>query len=616
MGQYIEFKEGEKYPIKKIAETDTSDNVDAFKDAGYLLTDDDLVIDLDCLDHIQIKKLIDTFKINTEIVWTTRGAHLYFKKPEGFRGGKEKPTALGIEVEYKYLPSTKAVTIRQNGKTRPVDNARIREALPDIFKPNKKCKVLLGFGEGDGRNNALRQHKIDIMALSNWKPILKFINEVIFSEPLEVKEFEVVARDEPIMAEKGREAFMADLIINQQRIVKYKDSLYFYDGKRFINDRGLLKNIVDGYCLDMATRYIDEVIKKISYRLVGIDPGSEFAIKLKNGVLKNGVFYEVDYTEFTPYYIDIDYIEDAPEVPEVVDYLKNLAMSKDLKTSEPAYGLLIIEALASSLITDRGFKRALSKFFFFVGDGGNGKGTFIEIATAILGRDNVTTLVPAQMCEESYLVTMEGKLANFGDDIPDEPINTKQMKILKNISTCDRIEVRHLYAESRSTEITTSVIFTCNSILKSFEKGEAFKRRVLWMPMFYKPKTKERDFIKRLTEKKALEYWLRLIVEGYERLYKAGGYTHSEIVQAFTDEYHEENDPTREWLDTIEVKNVLNKSYNNVYRAFKTWYESENMVRMKDGQYKKILKEAIYIHFNLKHGEVKDPERAKGYVVK
>jgi putative DNA primase/helicase len=598
---FVEFKEGKKWSGKV---ADISDKLlEGFQDAGYVLTENDLVVDVDDLNHIQIQQLIKRFNIHTEIVWTERGCHFRFKKPEGFRAAKSV-TALGVEVEYKHLKNTKATCVKKNGIVRQVDNEGVREDLPNFLSPKRKCKSMVGMENGDGRNPYLYQHRLDIHTMKNWKQILIYINQIVFAEALPDDEFETICREMTISAEKNGEAMIADLIMRDKKIVSYKGFLYFYDGVKYVCDPEQLVRMVYDHCEGMPTKYVDEVMKQMRYRAIVIDKEKEFDIKFKNGILRNGQFIEVDYLEFTPYYIDIDYLKDAIPVPEVDEYIEHLGMSEDLKTSEAEYRALIIEALSSCLITDKGFKKALARFFFFVGNGGNGKGTFLEIATAILGADNTTALSPVDMCKESYLVGMVGKLANFGDDVPDTPINNEQMKILKNISTCDRIELRHLYAESTSARITSTMIFTCNGVLKSFEKGEAFKRRVLWMPMYYKPAFNDPNFIKRLTTIESREYWIRLIVEGYMRLYAKGGYTESKIVNDCTAEYHEDNDPTNEWLDLKKTENFVGKKFDTMYNEFRVWYEDDlnKGERLKPSQYRKILKANVLERFNLDDG--------------
>ena len=66
-----------------------------------LLEENELIVDIDCLSKKKIEKLISLFNIQTQTVWTTRGAHFYFKKPQSFRGSKAV-CPLGFEVEYKH----------------------------------------------------------------------------------------------------------------------------------------------------------------------------------------------------------------------------------------------------------------------------------------------------------------------------------------------------------------------------------------------------------------------------------------------------------------------------------------------------------------------------------
>ena len=176
---YIEFNHNEKYPNKN---ADIADNHEAFNDAGYLLTENDLIVDVDVLEKSTIEKIIMMFNIKTQIVWTTRGAHFYFKKPIGFKGSK-KVCPMGFEVEYKHDKNTKAITIKQGGKLRIIENEGVREDLPEIFFTRKKLESLLGLGEADGRNNALFTHRMKISDLKNGKAFCDLLI-IIFSKSL------------------------------------------------------------------------------------------------------------------------------------------------------------------------------------------------------------------------------------------------------------------------------------------------------------------------------------------------------------------------------------------------------------------------------------------------
>lgn len=582
---FVEFEQGKKFAKDY---TMTADTADGFADAGYMLTDQDLIVDIDDVDKRVIEKMIEQFHIETETVWSDRGAHLYFHKEPSFRGA-QRVSALGFKVEFKHLKNTKAVTVKRGEVMRPVDNKGVRQDLPEFFKSAKKYDALVGLDDGDGRNAALFNHRIKMGQMVGWQGILRFINNFVIATPLEEKEFQSIIRDVQIAPEKGNEPAIAKDMIVKYKIVDYSGHLYFREKGNYICHAGKLDRLIDAEVPDMTSRFTGEIKEQVCRRAKLLDPDKVFDIKLKNGILRAGQFIELDYDDFTPYNIPINYFDDAAPVKIVDDYIEHLTKG------EPEYRNMLLEILGSTLITDPEFKRMLGKFFIFVGDGGNGKGTLLAIIKAILGNQNITTLSPKNMIKEQYLVTMIGKLANLGDDIDNVPINDDQMKMLKNISTCDAITVRELFKQSFTGTITTTLIFTSNHVLKSFEKGESYKRRVMWLPMFGKPTKKDPKFITKITSEKALEYWMRLAVEGYLRLYEEDHFTESPTVSEYNEGYHEDNNPTRMFLTECEPEDFIGKKPQAVFEEFEIWQLEEG----EEGGSKKMLKETICSTFGL-----------------
>lgn len=576
---YVEYKSGQKHASKN---AEISDNDKYFKDAGWILTDDDLVVDIDCLNKDTINILLKYFSIRTRTVWTDRGVHLYFKKPLGFRGAN-RICALGFKIEYKHTGNTSSVTIKRNGVHRKVEHEQVRQELPEIFQPVKKFNELLGLSENEGRNNALFAHRTKIIGYSEEKRILSFINQYIFDEPLSEEEFELVSRDKGFNASKNGEYTIATQMIKDFNIHIYKNELYYYDGTKYEKNELVLKNMLYKMIGDQKTNYIDEIFKQMTYRGKIILDEMTFNVKLNNGVLVNGEFVSIDYKEFTPYFIDIDYKENATPVEDVDNYINQLT------NNDEDYRKFLLEVMAHTLITDPEFKRMLAKFFIFVGDGGNGKGTLLQIIRKILNTKNCTGMKIKQMSDERYFNSLEGKLVNLGDDIQDQPINDKDMEVLKNISSCDYTEMRKLFKNSTSVTMTASLIFTSNHILKSWEKGESYKRRVRWLPMYTKPLKKDPKFITKLTTTEALEYWLRLIVEAYKRLYENGEFTQSKIVEEFNEKYHEENNGALIYVRNLKKEDLIDRTAPEVYDEFENWCEENDFSGSK-----KMLKDAIY----------------------
>ena len=566
---FVEFIKGEKHPSKT---ADQMDNTDYFEDAGYVLEKTDLIIDIDDVDKALIERMIQTFDIKTHTVWTDRGVHFYFRKPPNFRGASHV-TALGIEVETKHVANTKAITVKRNGILRTVENEGIRAELPLLFdkvKSKSKPEALYGLSEGDGRNQKLFRHKGMIQYIPNHLQILRFINSFVFAEKLDETEFEALSRNTAVSADDD-EYTKAEKFRLMYNVVKFREELYFKHKGSFTSDEDLLNKLVYKEAGQVKSTYVDEIIKQLYKRSKTIQDDVAFDIQFNNGILRNGKFIEIDYQEFTPFRVNIDYKADAEPVAEVDDYINHLTKE------DPEYRKLLMEILGHTLVVDPELKRLLAKFFIFVGDGGNGKGTLLTIIRQILNQNNCAGLSISEMSDERYIVSLKGKLANLGDDIQDEPINNKQMKILKNISTCDYIAIRELYSKPMQLVLTTSLIFTSNHILKSFEKGDSYKRRVVWLPMYSKPKTKDPLFITKLTTEKALQYWVRLIVEGYQRIYDTQLFTPCKLVSQFNDDYHEENNSALTFVGDKKTSDVDQIQPPKIYEEYEIWCEENGL---------------------------------------
>jgi putative DNA primase/helicase len=582
---YKEFIDDEKFPRKS---AEISDTHETFDSCGWVLKDNEVVVDIDCLQKDKIERIITLFNIKTQIVWTQRGAHFYFKKPQGFKGAK-KVCPLGFEVEYKHNKNTDSTTIKQNGELRIIDNENIREDLPEIFYTKKVLKPLLGLDSGEGRNNMLFAHRMKIYDLKQWQSILRFINNHIFASPLPEEEFQNITRDVHIDAKKNSEPEVASVLIAKYRIVQYLGKLYWFDNNQYIADEDKLKRLLFSEIGQQKSRYFEEVIKQMRIQAVIIDSSKTFEIKLQNGFLMDGEFHAIDFKEFTPYSIDIPYDPNTPPVEIVDEYINNLT------EGEPEYRQRLLEILAHPLVVDKEFKRMLAKFFIFVGDGGNGKGTLLMIIRKILGYKNCSGLSIKQMVDERYFGTLQNKLVNLGDDVEDQAIDHEQMKVIKNISTCDFVASRNLFEMSKEIELTLSLIFTSNHVLKSFEKGESYRRRVDWCPMFSKPSKKDKKFIEKLTTPDALKYWMKLIVEGYMRLYKNEGFTVSPIVSEYNKRYHEMNNNCIEFLQDFDADHFEGKKAPESYDEYEIW-ATENGLNVHS---KKLFQDSMKKVLNL-----------------
>lgn len=571
---FIEYVPGSKHAGSR---AERSETMDAFQDCGMLLTNEDVVIDIDHLPKESIKALIKEFGLKTRTVWTERGVHMWFKKPSWFTRRRDGVCRLGFEIEQHTLSSNpEGMTVKRNGVPRTVDYMDTQIYLPKLFSVDTKNKTkytdMTSTQEGEGRNKLLYKHRIQLEknGVPDTDRILAFINNHVFAEPLPATELETIMRDMTITDDDQKpQSMIASQILTECRAVLYSGRIWWFKDGEYISDEKNYRLIRRIYqlCEGETSAFVEEVVKQIAYRAPIVDSETAFPIRFRNGILMNGKFIKMkDYPDFTPYFIDIEYKPDAKPVPIVDEYIDNLT------NKDPAYRDLLMEVIGYVMITDPERIRSLGKFFMFRGDGANGKGTLLQIMKQIYNPKNCTNLSIKQMTDERYKVTMIGKLANLGDDIEPTAINDAELKVLKNISTADTVSTRHMYAESVSETFTIKLYFTTNSDIKSFEKGYAYKRRIVWLPMFNKVEKPDPRFITKITTRESLEYWIKLIVDGYKRLYQNIEWTSCDAVNDYNAQYHENNDVCRQFAEDLNPEDeIIGKTMNEMNEEFCRW---------------------------------------------
>lgn len=566
---FVEFEPGTKH-FK--AGGEESDTPDAFTDCGYVIGKDEVIIDVDSIPKDKIQKMLVLFNLNTEVVWTDRGAHIYFRRPVGFSRGKNAACALGFPIETKTHTNTpQGITIKRNGVERVRENPGQRMLLPWYFSSQKQYTNLVGLGQDEGRNNALFAHKGKLDGNQDTERIIRFINDVLFDTPLPESEISTILRDyQGGKSSGGSEYDIATELMNVYKCVIYQGAIWWWNGEEYVadfEDDDRMRKLIYNRCQGCKSRLVDEVIKQIHQRGTKKDIEA-FPMRFLNGFLQDDEFVEFrDFSEFTPYFIRIDYHPDAPPVREVDDYIDQLT------DADPCYRKLLMEILGYVMMTDPDRIRSVGKFFIFRGNGANGKGTLLQIMRRIYGVQNCSALSIKQIEDPKYQVNMLGKLANLGDDVQADAINNDQMKTLKNITTADTVETRRLYHQSETVTFTTKLYFTANDNIKSYEKGYGYQRRVMWVPMFNTITKPDPHFIAKMTTPAALDYWMRLIVEGYKRLWQNRAFTECERVAEYNREYHIENNHMYQFLEDIDIETeVLGKTPREV----KDLYDSIN----------------------------------------
>lgn len=619
--RFVKFKSGEKFVDRsdsdEYGEQYVYENCRQLNDAGIRIDNQTVVIDIDDVDKETINNLIEKFNIKTQTVWTDRGVHFYFDKPRGYKHRANYVCKLGLPVEAKRMTDkTNSITAKRKGKERQIDNAGVYQDLPEIFTPISKK----GKGESfDLRNIQQGNRNSTLYALACISieselvvKITEFANQ-LFPEPMDRSEVLSIISSAKANGDMGddvaSETAIASQILRELRVTRHNGTYYYLTETEphvwSDNEHVFKKMIYEEYCPTETSSFVSGVFTQVRERATLIPDDTAFPVRFPNGDVTDGKFISGFSQRFTPYYIDVPYEPHAPRVKEVDDYLNHLT------NHDPEYRKTIEEIFGTCLITSPEMKRLIARLFIMVGDGGNGKGTFLTIIKAVLGGENCSPVSPEQMIDERYACQMIGKLANLADDIEDMPIDGKKMKILKNVTTADVVSMRKMRENSFSAVITASQIMTSNHVLKSFEKGESWERRVMWLPMYTKVKKKDPKFISNITTPRAISYWVRLMVEGAGRIAERGAVLTPPSLVEFNKEYHRENNNTIEFCESLTQADVLDQTIGDVYSLYVEWVKREFGDDQKPLK-QTTLKEQLRIQHHVDNSKLRSINGEKG----
>lgn len=367
--------------------------------------------------------------------------------------------------------------------------------------------------------------------------------------------------------------------------IKYKGEIYYkHQGSNYKADEMLLKRIIREDPRTRTIKQVDEVYKRLMIDLIEQERGQAFPIVFKNGYLEDGQFIFTDDLPFSPHFINRRYNPSAKPVKAVDEYLDHISQGDE------GYRKYIIEMLGYIFNTNLDFKERKGKVFFIVGDGGSGKGTLLKLISMLLGAENVSNVSIHEFEDGRRTTIMIGKLANLGDDIEDQAINAPVMKTIKNMATADTVNIRKLYKESESTIISATGVYSSNHILRSFEKGESFKRRVVWLPLSKSLEGKSTQFHKDLRSEEALDYLTALAIQSLNKLYETEKFSESKTIYEFNKAYHEANNTAVAYLKELNYFDILGFTLKEVYQDYMRWCWDNSLADMPIQQVSQEIK--------------------------
>jgi len=421
------------------------------------------------------------------------------------------------------------------------------------------------------KENATRlliNHIINIASFKREQQveIINIINDNLIVPPLENQTIEGICEsiaDEFLSQFMTKTEFfhdkLGDYIIQACNIRKDKKShkIYFYNDEKniYTDDPNYLRGYITKLCPRLKQHQKDETIKYITdvLELDAVNFNSnEFNIVFKNGIL------HLDDMEFEPMspehletiQINANYNPNAHS--DIADQFFNNVTCGDIDTQT-----LLYESIGYAMLKTV----QLAKSFMVTGYGRNGKSTFYDLLTAILGEDNCAALAPNDLSNNFRSSTLVGKLASIAADVSGKPLNDTD--VLKNIAAGDRIQVEKKFQDAYEERLFSTLFFGCNKLPKTPDNTPGYYRRWVIIPFnadLSKVKNVEGlTFKKKLLSQESIDYVAYKAVQAIYKVFNETlEFTQPASVAAMLNSYKISNSSVLSWFKERFVKNKTN----------------------------------------------------------
>lgn len=596
MNKYIELQAGTKVPKEKLDTFVTE--IEKIMDGALLLDEDTVVLDFDNVGDVW-KDVLNLYP--TRCIKTTRGAHLYYKRPANKRinNATNARTYIGLQADYKtgFNNKKSLVTVKQNGVMREVLNDTPLDNLPELpialYPIYSKNTNMYEMDDGDGRNSEIYSHirmlKDNKVEDSDIGKFANFINTKVFKKPLEQQELintiasavnaESNNDGKPsfyTVDEKGKQKLNLTAIEMYMRekldIREYRNILFYIkDDKRYEKDtlNGInifreIRKTLEKENIVLNTKQDSEILHLIKTdSRIEEDKNKKYPISFRNGwCLYKDKFIKQEKI-FTPFYMDVDYDPEAND-KNVVDFINWFCKGDE--------GLITLyeEILGHILMLER-FPHHI--FFFVAGKGKNGKSTMLNMLNNWTDGLNSTTALD-QFEKETYAYDLIGKIVNLGDDIDDTYI--EKSRVIKVIAGGSKIKARALYSMPVDFKSTATLIFSCNNMPTFKDKSGGMARRVVCFPCNNNIEYGkiDLDLDDKLTTDSAKSTLLNLAIKGMKRIIANGGeLTITETSKALTERYLIENDSIAMFFSETDVNKLCDDMANNTFTKLYSLYQ-------------------------------------------
>lgn len=381
---------------------------------------------------------------------------------------------------------------------------------------------------------------------------------------------------------------LADDIMQEIEVITVRDNqtMFYFDkntGLWVSSGEVWIKEITQRK-LDHFTKryYIDEVlsfIKNSTLHNREIFDESPFLLPLENGILN------INDMELYPFSSNYHFLSKLPvkydanaNCPNVKKFLEEIVPFEFVK--------LLLEVVGYCLYRNYSIQKAM----MLIGDGENGKSTFLRLIENLIGKNNISSVSLTDLENNRFASSrLYGKYANIYADLPDQSLS--QTGKFKMLTGGDNIEAEKKFQDSFNFTNHAKLIFSCNKLPMKNDDTNAFYRRwvIVKFPYSFEGKA-DKNLIQHISTPEELSGLLNMALGTLKELLLRGDFSFNKSTEEMREEYQRLSDPVGAFChDMIESSPDEHIEKEKLYTEFAAYCREKNyIVISKDRFFKRI----------------------------
>lgn len=587
-------------PFQKAKDNELLTLEEAKRYSSYagVLANDAVLIDVDNAEQAEILlRIVKSKELKCRVLKTTKGAHFLFKTNHPMTNRTAARSAIGLSIDIKGAGRASYEVIRLDGQDREVlyDTGEY-QFLPKWLNPVKTNVDVFGMREGDGRNNVLFSYILPLQqnefTVEECRECIGIINEFVLKDPLSEDELHTVLRDgafekPTFFTSKGSFLFdkFARYLVKVNNVVKINGKLAIYRNGVYESNENSLEAAMIEHIPTLSQAKRKEVLAYLNLLILKNSPMADAnLIAFENGVLD---VITGELNEFSPEYVVTNKIPHNYN-PEAHSDLMEATMRK-LACHDKTVEKLLYQAVGYCFYR----RNELRKSFFLLGEKRNGKSTFLDMVTTVLGEENVANLDLCEIGDRFRTAELSETLANIGDDINDEWISNTS--IFKKVVSGDVVTVEKKGKDPFKLKSFAKFFFSANSLprLGRGRDSSAVMDRLVIIPFnarFSKQDADYDPFIKyKLREEPVIEALIAKGVAALREVLANQEFASCDGIRESLVEFEKANDPMLEFFEELDEDDYLNEPIKAVYQKYASFCMSNNLNAVSAIEFRKRM---------------------------